>query len=122
MRHELGLVLAPASLTLAWRRARPDAETDPDELRVVLLRSSGVGADERALGSTARRGLVPTIWIYMPTVALGVGGIITRTNCFTVWTMAMRCSKGQEIPHRRHWLLTENKGRQNAGKDRKTSV
>ena len=50
MRHELGLVLAPASLALAWRRSRPDAETDPDELRVVLLRSIGVGADEGALG------------------------------------------------------------------------
>jgi hypothetical protein len=66
-------VLAPASLALAWRRSRPDAETDPDELRVVLLRSIGVGGDEGALGSTARRGLVPTIWVYVPTVALALG-------------------------------------------------
>lgn len=73
MRHELGLVLAPASLTLAWRRSLPSAETDPDELRVVLLRSIGVGADQGALGSTARRGLVPTIWVYVPTVALALG-------------------------------------------------
>ena len=73
MRHELGVVLAPASLALAWRRSRPDAETNPDELRVVLLRSIGVGGDEGALGSTARRGLVPTIWVYVPTVALALG-------------------------------------------------
>lgn len=73
MRRELASVLAPASLELAWRRSQPSGETDADELRVVLLRSAGVGPDQGALGSTARQGLVPTIWVYVPSVALTLG-------------------------------------------------
>ena len=74
MRHELGVVLAPAALALSWRRASPAGETDRDELRVVLLRSTGLGTDQGALGSTARQGQVaPTIWVYVPAVALTLG-------------------------------------------------
>jgi len=73
MRHELASVLAPASLVLSWRRSTPAAETEPDELCVVFLRSNGVGTDRGALGSTARQGPSPTIWVYVPTVALALG-------------------------------------------------
>jgi hypothetical protein len=73
MRHELGELLAPASVALRWRRARPDAETEPDELRVVLLPRLGVGPDRGALGSTGRGGLVRTIWLYVPEVAATLG-------------------------------------------------
>jgi hypothetical protein len=69
MRQELGELLAPASLALSWRRTRPSEETDADELRVVLLRSSGVGGDQGALASTSLGGLAPTIWVYVPIVA-----------------------------------------------------
>ena len=103
MRHELGLVLAPASLTLAWRRSRPDAETDPDELRVVLLRSIGVGADQGALGSTARRGLVPTIWVYVPTVALALGldleAVATSLDAQRLMGLALGRVVAHEIVH-----------------------
>jgi len=68
MRHELGVLLAPASLALSWRTSRPSEETDADELRVVLLRSSGVGGDQGALASTSLGGLVPTVWVYVPSV------------------------------------------------------
>jgi hypothetical protein len=73
MRHELGALLAPASLALSWRTARPDGETDPDELRVVLLPRVGVGPDRGALGAAANRGLVRTIWVYVPSVATTLG-------------------------------------------------
>ncbi len=73
LRHELGELLAPASVALSWRRARPDAETEPDELRIVLLPRVGVGPDQGALGSTARVGLVRTIWLYVPEVATTLG-------------------------------------------------
>jgi hypothetical protein len=75
MHDELGLVLKPASLAVAWRRSRPGAETDPDEVRLVFLRSTGLGADRGlgVLGSTARHGSVPTTWIYVPNVALALG-------------------------------------------------
>jgi hypothetical protein len=73
LRHELGVLLASAPLTLAWRRSRPGDETDPDELRVVLMRTAGVGGDEGALGSTSRGGPAPTIWVYVPTVAHALG-------------------------------------------------
>lgn len=73
MRHELGVWLAPVSLELGWRRARPSDETDKDELRVILMRSTGVGGDAGALGSTSRGGPVPTIWVYVPTVARALG-------------------------------------------------
>jgi hypothetical protein len=73
MRHELGTVLAGASLALSWRRSSPAGETAHDELRVVLLRSSGVGTDRGALGSTAREGVAPTIWVYVPQVTLTLG-------------------------------------------------
>jgi hypothetical protein len=73
MRHELASVLAPASLALSWRRSPPAGETEADELCVVFLRSTGVGTDRGALGSTARQGPSPTIWVYVPTVALALG-------------------------------------------------
>lgn len=73
MRHELGELLAPASVSISWRRARPEGETEPDELRVVLLPRVGVGPDQGALGSTARGGLVRTIWLYVPEVATTLG-------------------------------------------------
>jgi hypothetical protein len=74
MRRELAAVLAPAALLFDWRSAGPAEETDRGELRVVLLASTGVGSDRGALGSTARRGIVPpTIWLYVPNVAATLG-------------------------------------------------
>jgi hypothetical protein len=70
MRHEVAELLAPASLGLAWRRTPPHAETDPDELRVVLMRWAGAGTDRGALGSASRGGpAATTVWVYVPTVA-----------------------------------------------------
>jgi hypothetical protein len=69
MRQELGQVLGPVSLSLSWRKARTDGETEPDELRFVFLPRPGVGSDRGALASTANRTLVRTTWIYVPTVA-----------------------------------------------------
>jgi len=59
MRHELDVLLSPAGLGLSWRQSRPSDETAAAELRVVLMRSSGVGGDQGALGSTSRRGTRP---------------------------------------------------------------
>ncbi len=70
MRHELATLLRPAGLAISWRRTPPHGETDADEVRVVLLRSAGRGADRGALGSARPRGLIAaTIWLYVPTVA-----------------------------------------------------
>jgi len=69
MRQELGQILDPVSLSLSWRNARTDGETDPDELRFVFLPRPGAGRDRGALASTANRTLVRTTWVYMPNVA-----------------------------------------------------
>jgi hypothetical protein len=73
MQHELGTLLEPASLAVAWRTVRPGAETEPDELSFVFLSSKGVGPDRGALASTANRGLVRTTWVYLPSVAATLG-------------------------------------------------
>jgi hypothetical protein len=75
MRQEVGVVLAPARLTCAWRSAEPGAETSLGELRVIFLRSTGLGADQggTALGRTALGIPVPATWIYVPNVALALG-------------------------------------------------
>jgi hypothetical protein len=103
MQHELGVVLAPASLALSWRRSRPGGETDPDELRVVLLRSRGVGADRGALGSTARRGLAPTIWVYVPNVALALGldpdAVVTSLDSQRLLGVALGRVLAHEVVH-----------------------
>jgi hypothetical protein len=69
MRQELGQVLGPRSISLSWRQARTDGETEPDELRFVFLPRPGAGSDLGALASTANRTLVRTTWIYVPNVA-----------------------------------------------------
>jgi hypothetical protein len=103
MQHELGVVLAPAALALSWRRSRPGGETDPDELRVVLLRSTGVGADRGALGSTARQGLVPTIWVYVPNVALTLGldpeAVVTSLDAQRLVGIALGRVVAHEVVH-----------------------
>lgn len=75
LRQEVGLVLAPAGLTCAGRSAEPGAETSLGELRVIFLRSTGLGADRggTALGRTALGIPVPATWIYVPNVALALG-------------------------------------------------
>lgn len=75
MRQEVRLVLAPAGLTCAWRSAEPGAETSLGELRVIFLRSTGLGADRggTALGRTALGIPVPATWVYVPNVALALG-------------------------------------------------
>jgi hypothetical protein len=103
MQHELGVVLAPAALALSWRRSRPGGETDSDELRVVLLRSTGVGADRGALGSTARQGLVPTIWVYVPNVALTLGldpeAVVTSLDAQRLVGIALGRVVAHEVVH-----------------------
>lgn len=75
MRREVDLVLRPAGLALAWRESGPLGESGADELRVVFLRSTGLGAHRGTgtLGSTARRGPAPVTWVYVPNVALALG-------------------------------------------------
>ncbi len=104
MRHELGLVLAPAALAFSWRRASPAGETDRDELRLVLLRSTGLGTDRGALGSTARQGQVaPTIWVYVPEVALTLGldpeAVATSLEAQRLVGMALGRVVAHEVVH-----------------------
>jgi hypothetical protein len=103
MQHELALVLAPASLAPSWRRAPPEAETDPDEIRVVLLRSGGAGTDRGALGSAARRGLAPTIWVYVPNVAgaldLDLDGVATSLEAQRLMGVALGRVLAHEVVH-----------------------
>jgi hypothetical protein len=75
MRQEVGVVLAPAGLPCAWRSAEPGAETSLGELRVIFLRSTGLGADRggTALGRTALGIPVAATWVYVPNVALALG-------------------------------------------------
>jgi len=75
MRRELDVVLGPAGLTLAWRSSRPEGESSADELRVVFLRSTGLGADRgaNALGRTALDIPAPSTWVYVPNVAIALG-------------------------------------------------
>lgn len=75
LRQEIGHVLAPVGLALAWRSAAPGAETSVGELRVIFLRSTGLGADRggTALGRTALGIPVPATWVYVPNVALALG-------------------------------------------------
>jgi hypothetical protein len=68
MHRELAARLADSGLSFRWRRATPRDEIARDEIKVVFLDSTGLGADrgKGILGSAGRR--VQTIWIYYPNV------------------------------------------------------
>ena len=103
MRQELGQVLAPASLSLSWRKARTDGETEPDELRFVFLPRPGAGSDSGALASTANRALVRTTWVYMPNVAaaleLDLGRVATSFESQRLLGVALGRILAHEIVH-----------------------
>jgi hypothetical protein len=103
MRQELGQVLAPASLSLSWRKARTDGETERDELRFVFLPRLGVGTDTGALASTANSSLVRTTWIYVPNVAaaleLDLENVATSFDAQRLLGIALGRVLAHEIVH-----------------------
>jgi hypothetical protein len=104
MRHELGSLLASVSLEVSWRRSAPDGETQPDELRVVLLRSAGAGTDRGALASARPRTLTAaTIWVYLPTVARALGveldSLITSPDSQRLVGLALGRVLAHEVVH-----------------------
>ena len=75
LEHELQSMLEPAQVKLQGRRIDAAAESDRNELRIVFLDSSGLGADvgRFVLGSTSLAAPVPTIWVYYPNVIRALG-------------------------------------------------
>jgi hypothetical protein len=116
MRHELGTLLAPASLGLSWRLARPSDETEPDELRVVLMRRRGIGGDARALGSTSQASATaPTIWIYVPTLAHALGLDLPAVATSLEDQRLLGVALGRVLAHEVVHLLAPEVGHADAG-------
>ncbi|MGE0453540.1 MAG: hypothetical protein AB7O37_13570 [Vicinamibacteria bacterium] len=75
LRRELARLLRDAGVEPRFRAVKAGTETASGELPVVLLASTGLGADRgrRLAGTTGWAGAGPAIWIYCPNVVGGVG-------------------------------------------------
>lgn len=75
LRRELQRMLAEAGVEPRFRVVRAGTETAASELAIVLLASTGLGADRgrQLAGTTGWAGAGPAIWIYLPNVVGGLG-------------------------------------------------
>jgi hypothetical protein len=75
LRRELRRLLGEAGVEPHFRVVKAGTETAAAELAIVLLASTGLGADRgrQLAGTTGWAGAGPAIWIYLPNVVAGVG-------------------------------------------------
>ncbi len=122
MAAEVERILEQMGVSLVWRSGGPQAVSEGDELRIVPLPSSGLGADagRRVLGAVSQASARPkTVWIYYWNVIEAVGlrhdGLASSTPLQKRWVgLALGRvvahevvhSVAPDVPHARGGLMT----------------
>jgi hypothetical protein len=65
--------LRPLRVDVRWREARPSDETQPEELRVVVMAPTAWARESRVLGACIPRSSTPTVWVEYDNVLQTLG-------------------------------------------------